>query len=333
MVSRLCQYSCATTPSIGNQGRSGRPRPSPAAEPSALLVHRVAAGEAGVEEEGAGAGLRRARGPVVVVHPRAVVDRDRVHPRRHAPEPAADAERDVERGGEQLRHHVGPVGHLHLHAQAVGSVGPQDEGALGEPASTHRGAGQELLHRGGHIGRWTLPSGRRQRRAAARGRRGSRRSRSPIPASIRPPVAVRAADVGVGEDRASVAQTTVSTPWTTATGQCGHQDADPDRRGEGQRGEAVEDRLQGEFLVPRPSPSEMLPRMVSGPTQNSSDAVSHPSMNRSRAAFASAGDFTLAGRKRRATLGLDRAGESGEALLDPQQGAPRRCRSAATPER
>ena len=31
----------------------------------------------------------------------------------------------------------------------------------------------------------------------------------------------------------------------------------------------------------------MLPRMVSGPTQKSRDAVSHPSMNRSRAACAS----------------------------------------------
>ena len=37
--------------------------------------------------------------------------------------------------------------------------------------------------------------------------------------------------------------------------------------------------------MPRPRPSESEPRMVRGPTQKSSDALSQPSMNRSRAAW------------------------------------------------
>ena len=36
--------------------------------------------------------------------------------------------------------------------------------------------------------------------------------------------------------------------------------------------------------APRPSPSDSAPRMVSGPTQNTSEAVTKPSMKRSRAA-------------------------------------------------
>ena len=66
----------------------------------------------------------------------------------------------------------------------------------------------------------------------------------------------------------------------------------------------------------------MLPRMVSGPTQNSRDAVSHPSMNRSRAAWASPG---LLGVRRAHAAGPRGSwiapGEPGQPLLDPQQRA------------
>ena len=39
--------------------------------------------------------------------------------------------------------------------------------------------------------------------------------------------------------------------------------------------------------MPRPSPSDRLPKIVKGPTQKSSEALSHPSMKRSRAAYPS----------------------------------------------
>ena len=66
----------------------------------------------------------------------------------------------------------------------------------------------------------------------------------------------------------------------------------------------------------------MLPRMVSGPTQKSRDAVSHPSMNRSRAACASSGGLPV-GRvhpSRHRGSG-ERRRSDGQPFLDAQQRA------------
>ena len=62
--------------------------------------------------------------------------------------------------------------------------------------------------------------------------------------------------------------------------------------------------------------------MVSGPTQNSRDAVSHPSMNRSRAAES----VPPSVRQRRATQRLDAPGEPLQPVLDAQ------CRAGDGPD-
>jgi hypothetical protein len=79
--------------------------------------------------------------------PGAVVDGDGVHARRHAPEPAAHGERHVERSRQELGHHVGPVGHLHLEPQTVDRRRPERQRVTGEAATGHFGAEQERLHR------------------------------------------------------------------------------------------------------------------------------------------------------------------------------------------
>ena len=71
--------------------------------------------------------------------------------------------------------------------------------------------------------------------------------------------------------------------------------------------------------MPRPSPSDSEPRMVSGPTQKSSDAVSHPSMKRSRARWSCPVSSAPTRVGRRASRCWMRAGQPLEPLLDPEQ--------------
>ena len=66
-------------------------------------------------------------GGVVVVRPRAVVDHDRVHARRHPAEPPPDRQRHFDRARHELGDEVVTVGRLHLHAQAVGRGRPERE--------------------------------------------------------------------------------------------------------------------------------------------------------------------------------------------------------------
>ena len=113
--------------------------------------------------------------------------------------------------------------------------------------------------------------------------------RRPIPASIRPPVAVSAAMWASGSTEPSSTPTIVSSPWITPTDSAESRTPIPNVDANARAANPSSTDFRVSCSMPRPSPSEMLPRMVSGPTQNSSDAVSHPSMNRSRAACASSG--------------------------------------------
>ena len=126
VLSRLCQYSCATTPSSTNHGRpttadTGRRPSQRSRSPSIASRHARLLSRKKVPVPLCAS----AEGRVVVEPARAVVDRDRVHARRHATEPAPDRERSVERGREQLGYDVGSVGGLHRHAQTVGGGGAQ----------------------------------------------------------------------------------------------------------------------------------------------------------------------------------------------------------------
>jgi len=107
-------------------------------------------------------------------------------------------------------------------------------------------------------------------------------NRSPTPRSSRPPIAVIAARYASGSTPPTSTPTSVREPCTaTKATHRGHH-ADTQRGGEGNRGETVQNRLEDE-LIGSATEANSEPRMVCGPTQTISEAVTNPSMNRSRA--------------------------------------------------
>ena len=126
-----------------HRGRHGTT--TPVGHPLPLRGDGIGEREARVEEEGAGAALRRPRGRVVVVRAGAVVDRDGVHPRRHPTEPLADRQGGGDGGGDQLGHRVVAVGELDSHPMStVDARGPQREHAASNTAAADLDAGQKL---------------------------------------------------------------------------------------------------------------------------------------------------------------------------------------------
>lgn len=115
-----------------------------------------------------------------------------------------------------------------------------------------------------------------------------RNSRSPIPTSNNPPVAVSAAMWASGSKEPRTTPSTVHKPWTTPTETAESSTPTPNDDAKARAANPSSTDLRVSWSMPRPRPSDRLPRMANGPTQNNNDALSHPSMNRSRAASASA---------------------------------------------
>ena len=110
----------------------------------------------------------------------------------------------------------------------------------------------------------------------------------------------------------------VSRPWTTSTEPADSSTPMPNDDANAIAANPSSTDLSVSWSMPRPSPSDSEPRMVRGPTQNSSDALSHPSMNRSRAAVVLPGLLGADERRPPGEPVLDHPGEALEALLDPQ---------------
>ncbi len=148
-----------------------------------------------------------------------------------------------------------------------------------------------------------------------------RRRRRPDPREHQAAGSGQGRDVGVGEDRAEEYPDHGEHPLDDRDRQCGHQDADPERRGEGQRGEAVEDRLEGELLD---APAESVGDAAEDGERADAEQQRRrePSLDEPLPGGVRLGGRLTLGRPEAAGHpGLDRAGQSGEALLDPEQGA------------
>ncbi len=182
VVSRLCQYSCATTPSIAKNGRAtAADTTTTAGRPSVAVARRWHRRKARL--------VSRKKVPVPLCAdpavvwssyvPGAVVDRDGVHPRRHPTEPSPDRQRGVDGGGDQLGHHVvavrapSPAPDVHGRRSSPARVSTRRP----KPAAANLDAGQQLAD-----------GGDARVVAVARGRVGCRRRERPpqLPRPSRP---------------------------------------------------------------------------------------------------------------------------------------------------
>ena len=102
--------------------------------------------------------------------------------------------------------------------------------------------------------------------------------RRPIPASMRPPVAVSAAMWASGITDPSAYPTTVSEPWITAIETADSRTPMPKVEAKAIAAKPSSTALSTSWSMPRPRPSESDPRIVSGPTQNSRLAVKNASL-------------------------------------------------------
>ena len=76
----------------------------------------------------------------------------------------------------------------------------------------------------------------------------------------------------------------VSRPWTTATASAEAATPQPRLAAKATAANPSRVAFSASLSMPRPSPSSREPRIVSGPTQNTSEAVTKPSTNRARPA-------------------------------------------------
>ncbi len=77
----------------------------------------------------------------------------------------------------------------------------------------------------------------------------------------------------------------MSSPCTTATDSADISTPSPNDDAKAIAAKPSRVDFSTSWSIPRPRPSDSVPRIVSGPTQKTSDAVSQPSTNRSRAAW------------------------------------------------